>query len=1017
MDPTQYEIGKVLVKIDETLPAMEAKIREALAAEKQALEQQDPVGAKMARDMAESIGRDILFVEKKAAEKRQQALDLVATGKFNGEGPTSVPQPGPDAALAEVPAEREKLKAHLSFGLGVKPEEIDLDSGVDAGTRFKAAFFRPEKKLEFSQSQVGADNVVPVNIKGSAAVFVRQNGKLVLADEQGFDLKDVADAAGGTVSEGAKIAGAVGAAALGSGMNPIGASIAAAAGYDAAGTAVDSLANAAFDVDEPFSDVLGRNSLEAMAGIPFDIGAGVVSNSIAKRVGKKAARGTAVDATEAAKRLAKRGTLTNQDAQFIDFLTGGTEYQTMQRLQAGQKHQFSKLGRAQNRAYKNLQAFQESAQTGGRGLGKELYRRTADDLFATEKGIIDQIRQFDGNLAAAMDRDLQKRIGKVTRGDVPPAEELGNTIRNLVKEGEDTAIRLERDAYEDIFRQADQQGVLFDPDETANFIQSAYAKNQARPGENTVVERTVNELRQRKANEQALQKLRTKMAGTSDPAELARLQAEAATLEKLSGPLNARQFRQLFKTIRDEAPAGQLVAPSDSAFQGRSVSDAMNSLFQAKLPDPLRTAWNDATARLQHRMQFEVGPLGAILKEEAGGTSKLTADQVIARTLSDPAYTRNIINTASSVDPAAGAQLRSQLQRTYLHNIGVGRDIGTGYRNFDFDEGMVRELWGVNKKGEVNERYGDLMIEKLKRLNQHVTAKNIPADKIDEADIYELSNVLSADGVRETIDIIGKRAAERAKQQEMLNNEMMKMALSAARHSADGGTFVMEHSQFPRVIFDEKVTSRVAELVKRMPPADRATLKTDVMAHFFQRYANEVSSDMSNGYVPWHAKNFLLDLKRNPAMEKNLRSIIGDSEFEELLDVSKVADVMRPVKVTGKMPVEPRAVTNTEKASVYLAGDIPGIFRGHYLALSYSTGNMMKWLRSAMNHRVDPETAARNFKIINSGMLTASGGLQQAFLQGRNDPAFMEWLGSLTGIADKPVQDSKEFRQQYPNQR
>ena len=331
-----------------------------------------------------------------------------------------------------------------------------------------------------------------------------------------------------------------------------------------------------------------------------------------------------------------------------------------------------------------------------------------------------------------MDRDLQRHAATVLERDVTPTDQLVSTIRNLVKEGEDTAIRLERDAYEGFFREADANGVTFDPDELANFIQLSYAKNKVRPGENPVIERTIKELRNRKGNTEKLNMLRAQRQQVTDSAQAAAMAADIAVLERQSGPLDSRQFRQLFKTVRDEVPAGQMVAPTDSVLQGRVVSDDMNQLFHGKLPANLRTQWDDATARLNHRMTYEGGVLNDILQEAHGATTKLTDTQVLASILSDPSYVRNVIGVAESVDPAAGAQLRLQMQRSYLEQIKVGRNVGTGISNFDFNPDMVRELWGVNKQGVSNQNYGERMIEKLKILNEHIKKNNILADKITE---------------------------------------------------------------------------------------------------------------------------------------------------------------------------------------------------------------------------------------------------------------------------------------------
>ena len=203
------------------------------------------------------------------------------------------------------------------------------------------------------------------------------------------------------------------------------------------------------------------------------------------------------------------------------------------------------------------------------------------------------------------------------------------------------------------------------------------------------------------------------------------------------------------------------------------------------------------------------------------------------------------------------------------------------------------------------------------------------------------------------------------------------------------------------------------ELTRRLDPLDKQTLKADTLAHFFQKYSARQDDILSN-FIPWKADDFLEDIAKNPALGKNLEAVLGKESYNDLVDLSRIYRVVRPVIIDKKVPVSPRVVMTATGGSAYLAGDLPSYARSKLYAASFMAGQLAGPLRQiATKKQLTEDELVKNLRKVTAGLFAGPRGVESAFLVGRNDPNFMEFIHELMGGEIESLKKQEEFRKQY----
>lgn len=1008
MEP--YEIGSELSRVEKAKVNMEAYAKQLLSS----IPEDDAFAKQAAENQLAVLMNEYQGIEAYEVDLRNNAKSLLMTGKYRFEGPNWFPKPGEIRQPGEgVPETKDKIAAHVGFALGVKPEKVDVNSGVPLTTRLKAAFFSAEKKPDFYKSEFGDENVFTMNIDGKPVNFIKQGDKIVMADEHDFTASDIAEAGVGLASEAPAIIGSAVATASAAPSGPAAMAIASGAGYTAGGTATDLISQALLMKEgnrTAKADILGKRATEAMIGMPFEYGTGRLLQPIAKRTGKGYMTDTVKVMDDAVRNLEKRGKLTKEMARRLDPFVKSTEEIQTRMTQIAQKSKDGGLGRTVFEARQALQDFRDMFKAGEAGIPGKMFDKAAKNMMQAEDRAIAAIKSVDYELGTVLEKEAKKKTESLLN-PISSLDTLGSTVKNLVKEAEKAAIAEKNSAYDSFYRQA--SNVKFDPEELANFIQANYAKSGSTSS--PVVEKVINELRKRKSNAVAAAELQRKIPTITDPVMRNRAMADLQRLQAQSGPLSALDFQNYHRAIKEDVPSGMFVAPTGSQVQGAQISDALGNLFQARIKqEGLSDAWEAARLDLVDRLKFKGSAFKALLKETPGGFSALTDTQATQKLLSDPQYVDDFLASIKASDPQNGArleeQMRFQVQNAYLEQLGVGRDIGTGVKPLNFDDAMVTKLWGVNKNGQVNEAYGKVMVDKMKQLNQELLRLKIDPAKVTKDDIGLLQGVLSKDGINEAIAKIAQRSSEAQKLEAINNNKIMKLAISAAR---SGRMDLLDLDAFPKAIFAEENTGRVADLVQYLDKPAKEALKADTMKHFFRRYdIGAIAEKNDFGYTPWAAEVFLSDIKKNPALAKNLAEIIGKDSVDELVEMSTLALTVRPVVFDKNAAVGLRFVANPDTVSTYLGGNVQKAVQNAYLATAYNMGNLMPTVRSIVGKRVSKADYEKNMAKMAAGVFGTARGLENVFMVGRKDPQFLKWVAEQ-GLGPDWLREQLEFQEQY----
>lgn len=166
------------------------------------------------QDAAESIasGSFIQEIEDELAQRIPRTIpntQRIVSPVFGYTPPATMQNP--EFTEARFGAIREGFKDRLARALNDNPENIDIESGLDATAQRALLSFQqnPEDKLSFLQQRYGRGNVKEFSYDGKPSFLVRQGGRQVLVDEVGLSFGDVLDATRGGLQFIGEMTGAV----------------------------------------------------------------------------------------------------------------------------------------------------------------------------------------------------------------------------------------------------------------------------------------------------------------------------------------------------------------------------------------------------------------------------------------------------------------------------------------------------------------------------------------------------------------------------------------------------------------------------------------------------------------------------------------------------------------------------------------------------------------------------------------------------------------------------------------
>jgi hypothetical protein len=336
-----------------------------------------------------------------------------------------------------------------------------------------------------------------------------------------------------------------------------------------------------------------------------------------------------------------------------------------------------------------------------------------------------------------------------------------------------------------------------------------------------------------------------------------------------------------------------------------------------------------------------------------------------------------------------------------LQKIGLASRYGKTPESFTFDEDVVRSLWGVNFKGEVNEVYGDRMVQKLQQLQSVVQKQKLDPSKITPDDIAELSRTLSKNSVDDFVDNLSKRVAQQMEVDKIKQNSLMDIALKGHRE-------VIHSGEFPAAMWNSNV-DHVGKVLAQMPSADQAMLRGDMVEHLFANYPVTGKHGV-HGEALWDGAALLRDWAKNPKREAVVRRVIGDELTDEIKSASTLMRVLDTTP-SGQVGSMGGGVINEGGGKLYLS--VKRITHGlenTFLSAAYRAGKLSPFLKKLSSKEITPAKYKQNLSNMMLGIAGTTRGIEALTSSGRYNPEWSSWLGSNLGTLSEETQ---EYQKKY----
>jgi hypothetical protein len=983
--------------------------RTALNDEIEALKASDPYGAELRQEDLKALDQDIISVDQAIGQEKGKALKAIETGEYKFVGPTEGVPPMPGEIREpgfKAPTNTEKLKSTLASALDVSPDVIDLDSGLPSRDRFNMSFLQDKSKEDYLVGKY-KDSVQTVNVEGSPMFLVkRPDGKLVAADERGFNPKDLLDIGGEVLPALAGITGTIAAAPT---QSPFLAAGAGSATSLAAGTAQDQFVRAVLGVGEKLPESLLRRTTEEATGFLVEGALGLVASPFVKRIGKPVENKYYKSLLDAEEKFNKSQFMIDRgDKVFVPTAAARGEAKLVEQLQIGEKIPRSLLGRRISKTRSVLQEWMDS-RTRPAEAKERLYKAAQDNLSQSNQELVDIVSAYDKDIAKQLRGDLDEKLydlqanmGKDT------SVQLGDDLTNILSRAEQKTDEVKNDIYANFYDAADQTGTFHDPADVAGIIRGSLKKSY--PLRNSGLEQLADQIESRATNGEKADLLRQRVAeGKVSEDKLESTLKEISQLELNSGPIDPLSLDKYLRLVRDAVPEGGAVGqatPKQVASQAETALQKYRDESYAQAG--LKGLWDEATVKYKERLGFETGSVGQILKE-AFGEQKMTPSQVASKAISDPTIARKVIQAASIADPAQAAALRNRMANAYLEKVGFngrnGIEVGGPVK---FDEEMVTELFGYSPNtGERNENYGISMVKKLRALNQSLQRNGADASKLSMRDLEPLRATMSEKSYNETADLIAKRAKAKADLDSFTNNKIIDVVLK-------GHNGVLENARLPEAMFTAP-NAHVSQIMGKLNDTEKKEIRNDFVSYLFARY--QPKGDITKyGNDLWDANKFLGEVtkgKDKATIERNIRTVLGDDFYDEFKNASMVATSVREVGPMADQ-VSPRGVVSGSGAHVYMAGKLSDPIKHRIASWLYAGGQLMPFIRKAYRNEVSQEQYAKNLTAAITASSATSRGIGALFGTGRNDPAFMDYIVENLGVLP---QDDEDFREKYGTKR
>lgn len=941
-------------------------------------------------------------------DSKQSARESLASGGYKEyEEKPSIMVGAPYGAgqfhTGSVPALKKEqtnknLAAQVSQALDINPESVDTENGLPLSNRIALSFLKdPELKAQYIKQNY-PNNSEPLIIDGEPAFAIRTNdGKVTLSTGTGSAIENALAIGGGLTSEVAPMIGGVGAATAVS-PSVVGTPLAFAGGYFAAGSAQDVIAQEFLGVEQPLVKTFTDRGVEAAISVPIDIITAGTGKFLSRRIGANSLQDAENATLQAIKRLSNDGMNFDVPAG-AQFGPMGVETQKILASQKSGKLR-KRIEATQEQLFKYSKALKE-------GLPDEAgtYQLTIDRLKSEHDQLVSQIAGDNQNIRNVIQSNLNKRLGAL-QIERPSKESVGNLFKTYIDDAEKAANEVKRQSFNEFYNLANSNKLKVDPDQMANVLLSV--RQEMKGKRNPATDAIEQELRQRKFKQKEYNRFLKAVRNGDVKGDPAVIKRQLDDLKMQAGPLDYQTMNAYIERIQKEVPEG--------GSTGQAIPKQVADVAYAKLQafrdqiykrDKMDSAWGKARLDMQNRMAFEGKTPASIVKSILGEDVK-SPSQVADVLVSDPTKTRKIFELLSSSSDSNVAnqvpQLRSQLQEIYLDSIGLSRIPGITSTQITHNPEIVRVLWGVDRKGNINEAYGQKMVQKMDYLNKAFADAKVPIKDITPDDIGVYFQSLDENSTKSLAKAMVSKAKAQDDLDKFTNNKVVELALKGKWEFLDGDSL-------PKALISNTTSYReVGRVLSKMPESEKSVLKNDFMRELLNNYSGGQPMRRAPFATFWDTKRFLNDIdvaKGKSDLVRKMDVILGPEETQRFIDISRV---MHATTINNAPPKDQvRSTIGMGGASFYLAEGVSSYFRNaFYAAMLGSKAADKSGLLRFIARDAGPEATEKAFQKAIKLTIGTRTGIQALAEQARHDPRVAAELQKFAATMSQSEQEAKE---------
>ena len=960
--------------------AIEQKLTQA-GSEYEALIQTDPFGAEKKKQEAASFISDLEYMGGEQEKLKGMLESDIKDSKYLTYG---IGDPNADISFSE-----ESIKAKTAEALSKLVDgEVDVTSGFPAGERAKLSLLQGQSQDDYLAQTYGPENVRTFNVSGKPTRLVKnQSGKWTAINEIGGSLGDALSLSGEVIPLIGSVLGSFGGGVL-TPMSPAGIAVGGAAGYTAAGTLQDQLVKSVLGAGDGFADSLGKRSAEGLLGAGLEFGASVLARPIMRKMGKGKIDEYYQDLKKSEEYLKSRGHTMD-----VSQLVQGGNIKNDKWIKLSQARPGSAVANDIRIGVERLGRIRSDLPTVDKSAA--LYSDTISNIRSSNAMTADMVSLYNKEAGDIIRRDMANQVQELKIGQYQDTHDLGQELFDAMKQSRNEANIVKNEVYTPFYEKANSV-ISVDPLKLAKEIETEYYESITRTPE---LSGKIEELRARPLNAKRIKKIDAKIALNPPKKQLAVLQRERARLEQLSGNLNAKQLDEYVRIFREAAPDQGIVGkklPEQAAKRASGTVQQFRDDLYAK--NGLDADWASATAEFDKRMSYQRGTVGKYL-DESFGTSKMDQTEIVNSILRSPRTIDDAVSALKSKSDSEAYNLTEKLKTAYFKKIGLSNLSGREVDSFNFDEDIVRSLFGFNREGVPNQEFGNRMIQKLYSLQNTVKAKGLDPSKLTMDDVNGLSGVLSKSSVDDMTKNISNRIKSEMELDKVKQNALMGIAMKGHREAIQSG-------EFPKALWNSN-PSDARKVLDMMPPEERKVLAGDMIEHLFSQYPPSGKHGI-HGEELWDGKKLLSSFSKNPNRERVMRATIGDPEVDDIIAASKLMSAVENAPVP-KGKAGGGGVWNEAGFKWYFP--VTAVYSGisnSVMGSLYRAGKMAPFLRQIGRKELTQEEYKKTISKTMLGLMKTGQGIEAMTQSGRYNPEWGAWMGKNLGLTSEQTQDYQE---------